>query len=83
MTTWFKWLGLGVCVLLHSKAVHVLAETMPITQQQACSRFSSAVVSVDAGGQTHGTGFIVSPDGYVLTASHLVNVKTDLISLRE
>lgn len=44
----------------------------PLTQQQACAKFSSAIVRIEAGGRSRGTGFIVSSDGFVLTASHVI-----------
>jgi S1-C subfamily serine protease len=43
----------------------------PISQHNACTQFSDAVVSVNAGGVV-GTGFIVSADGLILTANHVV-----------
>jgi hypothetical protein len=43
-----------------------------MTQKQACAKFSPAVVGILAGGVSEGTGFLVSPDGYVLTALHVV-----------
>lgn len=44
----------------------------PLTQREACAQFSDAVVRIEAGGRSRGTGFIVSPDGFVLTASHVI-----------
>ena len=42
-----------------------------LTQKEACKQSMSAVVRIDvAGGQA--TGFIVSPDGWVMTAGHVV-----------
>jgi len=43
----------------------------PLTQKKACQRFMSAVVRIDvAGGRA--TGFIVSPDGWIMTAAHVI-----------
>jgi S1-C subfamily serine protease len=50
----------------------LLAQKTPITQRQACAQFSDAVVRIDGGGMSRGTGFVVSPDGYILTASHVI-----------
>lgn len=57
-----------------------LSGAAPLTQKQACEQFSNAVVSIKVGsGETHGygTGFLVSEDGYVLTASHVVRNGAD------
>ena len=51
-------------------AGHVLCQ--PISQRDACSQFSDAIVAIDAGGVSFGSGFLVSPDGYILTANHVV-----------
>lgn len=48
------------------------ANAQGLSQQQACEKFSNSIVSIDAGGISRGTGFIVSPDGFMLTASHVV-----------
>jgi Trypsin-like peptidase domain len=48
------------------------SQDKPITQRQACDRFSSAIVSIDAGGNSRGSGFLVSANGFILTASHVV-----------
>jgi S1-C subfamily serine protease len=52
------------------------AQQTPLTQRQACAQFSSAVVRIDAGGEKSGTGFLVSADGFVLTAFHIVADET-------
>jgi S1-C subfamily serine protease len=44
-----------------------------LTRQEACSpRFQNAVVRIDGGGEIKGTGFIVSEDGLIVTANHVV-----------
>ena len=58
-----------VCLLI-STALHSQTPQHPITHVEACGKFSSAVVEVDTDHEK-GTGFIVSPDGWVLTAGHV------------
>jgi len=44
----------------------------PLSQRQACERFTSAVVRIEAGGKSRGTGFLVTQDGFILTAGHVI-----------
>ena len=43
----------------------------PLTQVEACRNFKSSVVQVDTS-TMHGTGFIVDPSGWIVTALHVV-----------
>jgi V8-like Glu-specific endopeptidase len=42
-----------------------------MTPKEVCAKFSAAVVGINAANQL-GTGFLVSSDGYILTAGHVV-----------
>lgn len=44
----------------------------PLTHVDACSKFSNAIVQVDTSLGVHGSGFIVDPNGWIITAAHVV-----------
>lgn len=69
MNTLLVVLALSVCVAAQSVS-------HPLTKPEACAKFRTAVVSIDVppgeDGGSMGTGFIVSFEGLVLTAAHVV-----------
>lgn len=50
----------------------------PLTQVEVCRRFTASVVEVDSD-TMHGTGFIVAPDGWIITALHVVADRKSLV----
>jgi serine protease Do len=65
----------AIAALLAISSIYSCAQDRFLTQKQACSNFSNAVVAIKAGpGPQYsiGSGFLVSSDGYMLTAMHVV-----------
>ena len=49
------------------------AQTNPLSHRQLCTpHFMDAVVRIEAGGQSRGSGFLVTKDGYIFTAGHVI-----------
>jgi hypothetical protein len=48
-----------------------------LTQKEACQKFYSSVVQINAGGSSYGTGFLISDDGWIFTAAHVVLDETE------
>jgi S1-C subfamily serine protease len=43
-----------------------------LSHQEICQRYTDSVVRIDTGRPSSATGFIISPDGWILTAAHVV-----------
>jgi len=59
-------------VLVYLCTTSLAQPTKPLTPKEACTRFMSKVVRIDAGADTVASGFIISSDGWILTAGHVV-----------
>jgi hypothetical protein len=59
-------LALANCLLFAEQ------KSTPLTHRQLCEKYQDAVVRIEAGGRSRGSGFLVSADGYILTSSHLI-----------
>lgn len=60
-----------VLSLLICPAVYCQNLPQPLTQVEACRQFRASIVQVDSD-TMHGTGFVVAPDGWIVTALHVV-----------
>ncbi len=60
-----------LAVLFVCPAVYCQNHPQPLTQIEACRNFRTSIVQVDTD-TMHGTGFIVAPDGWIITALHVV-----------
>jgi len=67
-----------LAVLFACPAVYCQNLPQPLTQVEACRNFRAAIVQVDSD-TMHGTGFIVAPDGWIITALHVVADQKTLI----
>lgn len=56
----------------NAQFINIGGENQPLSLPEDIEQIMDAVVSIKAG-QTHGTGFAISRDGYILTASHVVS----------
>ena len=58
-----------LCILTYATVTLAslgIAQVVPVSQREACDKFASAIVSIDAGRVSLGTGFLVSWDGSCL-----------------
>ena len=58
-------------LLFACTAIYCQNLRQPLTQVEACRTFRPSIVQVDSN-TMHGTGFIVAPDGWIITALHVV-----------
>jgi S1-C subfamily serine protease len=68
----------SLLVLFACPAVYGQNLPQPLTQVNVCRRFTASVVEVDSD-TMRGTGFIVAPDGWIITALHVVADRKSLI----
>ena len=66
-------MGVRLYALMFAIATSTLygQNSRPITRVEACRQFSKAIVQVDTD-YMHGSGFVVDPDGWIVTALHVV-----------
>jgi S1-C subfamily serine protease len=64
-------LKLAIIGILSVASFGQAQRTKPLTQKETCSRFMPTVVRIDVAGG-NATSFIVSPDGWIVTAAHYV-----------
>ena len=65
-----------LALLLACPAVYCQSVPQPLTQVEACRKFTASIVQVDSD-TMRGTGFVADQDGWIVTALHVVaNPKT-------
>jgi S1-C subfamily serine protease len=66
------------CITCASIALQCQNLPKPLTHVEACKRFSGSIVQIDSD-TMRGTGFIVDPNGWVLTAFHVIANRETLV----
>jgi serine protease Do len=61
---------IAMVLLFASYCIYAQAAA-PLTQKEACKQFTSSIVRIDVS-EGKATGFIVSPDGWIMTAMHAI-----------
>lgn len=64
-------------MLYNAQAIRFLAVSRELSRDEAVSRYKQAVVNVTTE-SGRGTGFLVSPDGYIVTNDHVVDGKKEV-----